>query len=585
MNNQKLSILIISAFAILGLVLIIVFTSKDKNSESTSTADSATQTYNVQGTVEGLSGTLVLVNNKGEEISVAVDEDALFEFLSEFVDGEEYEITIKNQPEGQICTIVNGTGTAGDKAKISIVCTPVEAEDTDDNDDQSEDTAESNSTTTYTSGSSSTTTTIVTHTVGGTISGLNGSLVLKNNGGDALTLTANGTFNFNTRIAEGSDYAITVASNPTNPKQTCVITNGSGTVGTSKVSNIAVVCTTETYTIGGTVSGLEEGDTLELQNNTSDDLSLTADGTFTFDTEIEDSSTYAVTVLTQPTGKVCAVSDGTGTATANVTNISVVCTTATYTIGGTVEGLLSETSVVLQNNSGDDLTVSANGSFVFATPIDYNNTYAVTVDTYPAGETCTITNGSGTAISNVTNITVECSEPQELRIFYSAGDYQTAGNLGGISGADTACASDANNPNDGATFKALLVGSSRRACTSANCTTGGASENLDWVLQPNTIYTRVDGTTPLFTTNSSGIFVFGTMSNTWGTMNYIWTGLNGDWTTHSYTCNSWTSSIGYETGQIAHPFYIDTRGISSSYNWCSEGGQVMNILCVEQPAE
>lgn len=80
-----------------------------------------------------------------------------------------------------------------------------------------------------------------------------------------------------------------------------------------------------------------------------------------------------------------------------------------YTIGGTVSGLASGNSVVLQNNGADDLTVRANGSFTFTGLLDANVPYAVTVKTPPAQQTCTVTNGSGTTTRNVTNVTVSCS--------------------------------------------------------------------------------------------------------------------------------------------------------------------------------
>jgi hypothetical protein len=47
---------------------------------------------------------------------------------------------------------------------------------------------------------------------------------------------------------------------------------------------------------------------------------------------------YAVTVVTQPAGQRCAVMGGSGTATANVTTVSVTCTSL-FTIGGTLSGL------------------------------------------------------------------------------------------------------------------------------------------------------------------------------------------------------------------------------------------------------
>jgi hypothetical protein len=49
-------------------------------------------------------------------------------------------------------------------------------------------------------------------------------------------------------------------------------------------------------------------------------------GSFTFPTLVTSGSVYAVTVGTQPTGQTCTVSNGTGTANASVTNVTVTCT-------------------------------------------------------------------------------------------------------------------------------------------------------------------------------------------------------------------------------------------------------------------
>jgi hypothetical protein len=82
------------------------------------------------------------------------------------------------------------------------------------------------------------------YTVGGTASGLNGSgLVLEDNGGDDLALSANGSFTFATALAAGANYAVTVKTQPANPAQACTITNGSGAVATANVTNVAVNCT------------------------------------------------------------------------------------------------------------------------------------------------------------------------------------------------------------------------------------------------------------------------------------------------------------------------------------------------------
>jgi hypothetical protein len=80
-----------------------------------------------------------------------------------------------------------------------------------------------------------------------------------------------------------------------------------------------------TYSVGGTVSGLT-GSGLALQNNGADTLSIAANGSFTFATELEDGSAYAVTVSAQPTDQTCSVANGSGTiAAADVSNVAVTC--------------------------------------------------------------------------------------------------------------------------------------------------------------------------------------------------------------------------------------------------------------------
>ncbi|MCP5513617.1 MAG: DUF1554 domain-containing protein [Leptospiraceae bacterium] len=167
---------------------------------------------------------------------------------------------------------------------------------------------------------------------------------------------------------------------------------------------LCVEQSTPTYNIGGTVSGLTASG-LVLQNNAGDDQTVASGASsFTFTS----TGSYAVTVKTQPTGLNCTVSNGSGTATANVTNVSVSCTVIqTYSIGGTVTGLTAS-GLVLQNNAGNDLTVSSGAnSFTFSTQV--TGTYAVTVKTQPTGMSCTVSNGSGTATANVTNVGVSCA--------------------------------------------------------------------------------------------------------------------------------------------------------------------------------
>lgn len=160
-------------------------------------------------------------------------------------------------------------------------------------------------------------------TIGGTVSGLDGTLDINNNAGsDKLAITSNGPFTFALELASGASYDVAISSQPTG--QTCTLTNATGT-STSNVTNIAITCTT-TPSIGGTLSGLTSGSVV-LENNGADALTLTANGPFTFSTDVAAGAAYSVTVATQPTnGETCSVGNGSGTATASVTNVTVTCT-------------------------------------------------------------------------------------------------------------------------------------------------------------------------------------------------------------------------------------------------------------------
>jgi hypothetical protein len=168
-----------------------------------------------------------------------------------------------------------------------------------------------------------------------------------------------------------------------------------------------------TFTIGGSVIGLA-GTGLVLDDNGSDDLPITTNGAFTFKTAV--SGAYAVTVKVQPTvpAQTCSVSNGSGNATAKVTNVIINCGTTGLTIGGSVSGLIGG-GLVLQDNGGDNLSVSGTGNvpFTFATPLTPGVNYAVTVLTQPKNppQVCSVVNGSGTVTSNVNNVQVSCTQP------------------------------------------------------------------------------------------------------------------------------------------------------------------------------
>jgi hypothetical protein len=80
-------------------------------------------------------------------------------------------------------------------------------------------------------------------------------------------------------------------------------------------------------------------------------------------------------------------------------------------VGGSLSGLNANASVTLQNNGGDNLTLAQNGSFHFPTFVPGGSSYNVTVLTQPAGQTCSVVDGSGTldaAGDPVTTVAVSC---------------------------------------------------------------------------------------------------------------------------------------------------------------------------------
>ncbi|MDH5612063.1 MAG: hypothetical protein OEY66_06365 [Gammaproteobacteria bacterium] len=105
------------------------------------------------------------------------------------------------------------------------------------------------------------------------------------------------------------------------------------------------------------------------------------------------------------TGSFMLVNCGGGEDSGTVSN------NVTYAVGGTVSGLIGST-LVMQNNNGDDLGVTKNGSFIFVKPIPDGFAYDVTIKSQPTdpNQVCSVKNGSGVISgANVTNIEVNCA--------------------------------------------------------------------------------------------------------------------------------------------------------------------------------
>jgi 6-phosphogluconolactonase (cycloisomerase 2 family) len=245
----------------------------------------------------------------------------------------------------------------------------------------------------------------VYYTVGGTVTGLvsGDTLVLRNNGGDDKTITADGSYTFSTAIVAGGSYNATVLTHPRTPlvKECTFPGSSSGSNLSGNVTNVNVSCI-GAYTIGGTISGLTSNG-LVLQNNGGDNLLVPAGAaTFTFSTPLANPAPYDVTVLTQPNSpaQTCIVTAPSGNvASANVTSVSIACianlsppvdkyayaanfgsnTVKPYVIASGT-GVLTGGTAVATGNGPYAVAVDSAGQFVYVT-----NQSANTISAYSIG--------------------------------------------------------------------------------------------------------------------------------------------------------------------------------------------------------
>ena len=359
------------------------------NFSSAASTEPSPKEFTIGGTVSGLANGASFVLRNNQASSLTISANGTFTFAPPVVANGFYGVTVERQPAGQTCTVSNGSGSGvtANVSNVTVVCS------------------------------------IDSYIISGSVSGLGSGMqvVLGDNGADATTVAVNGNFAFRTQIAYNGSYAVTVENQPAG--ETCTVSNGTGAGVAADVSNVAVMCSANSYSIGGMVSGLGVGLQVTLDNNSSDPVTLAANGVFTFGTHVVEQGSYNVTVGTQPIGQICTVTNGTGSGVSNdVSDVAIGCSTRTFTIGGSVSGLPNGAQVTLNNNGADPKTVAANGAFTFTTPVAYNSSYTVTVGTQPGGQYCAVLGGSGAQVAaDVNTVAVSCSTNPTT--FSAAGNY------------------------------------------------------------------------------------------------------------------------------------------------------------------
>jgi len=286
-------------------------------------------------------------------------------------------------------------------------------------------------------------------------------LVLAVNGAQVTVAEGATTVALASGLAAGAAYTVTVTTAPTG--ETCSVVNGTGTITSANEGNVVVTCSGQAYPLGGTIAGLTQSG-LVLANGSSF-LPVSAGATSFTLPAVAYSSGYAVSVLTQPQGLACSVSNGSGMMpAAPVTTVAVSCTNQPFSLGGAIAGLGNASGLVLTNGT-DSLTVSGGATtFVMPTKVAFGSTYAVQVQSSPAGLTCSVANGSGTmGAANVTQVTITCSNQSNVLGGSITGLTQSGLIL--ANGSDTLTVS-AGSP--GFSLSAVAVGASYNVLVQAN---------------------------------------------------------------------------------------------------------------------
>ncbi|CAN7741895.1 hypothetical protein [Duganella sp. LjRoot269] len=183
--------------------------------------------------------------------------------------------------------------------------------------------------------------------VQGTIAGLNNDGLVLANGSDTVKVPAGASsFVFPHQIPYGTDYNITIQTQPAH--MSCSLGGASGSAGHNVAIAAQVVCNQSTHTLGGQFTGLFQykdatsatPDTLLnrsvvlLNGSTGGQLTVSSPtdssgkGDFVFGSQVADGQAYGVTILTQPVGATCTLVNGTGVMHENnVSNLVLTCTT------------------------------------------------------------------------------------------------------------------------------------------------------------------------------------------------------------------------------------------------------------------
>src|SRR5665213_3653842 len=164
---------------------------------------SATASFSIGGTITGLTAAGLALSTGNNMLSVTSGATS-FVLPTLVATGANYSVQVTSQPLGLTCLIADGNGTVG-KASVSNV---------------------------------QVTCSISTYTVGGAVTGLNACGLILADAADTVPLsTGTSAFLLPTRVAAGSQYAVTVSVQPTG--LSCQVVNGTVSAASARISPLA----------------------------------------------------------------------------------------------------------------------------------------------------------------------------------------------------------------------------------------------------------------------------------------------------------------------------------------------------------
>lgn len=385
------------------------------------------------------------------------------------------------------------------------------------------------------------------------------------------------SFSF-TGLVNGT-YAIVVQTPPAG--QTC--TTSQNVLVSSANASVSITCTTSTtptYSVGSSISG-HTGNVVIQNNNGSNQTIASGTSTFSF-TGLANNANYAVTVLTPPAGQTCSVTNGTGAiSSANVTNVSITCTTTptTYSVGGSISGHTGNVGIL--NNGAGLQTIGTGTSTYSFTGLASGSNYSITISSHPAGQTCTVSNGTDFGLaSNVTNANITCTT-NITKILMYAGD-TSSGQI------DATFTNQSRNLANDKCFnnKPVACTTGRMAVISVPTVAGNADSVDGSGFVPNLTIPIRNATDTMTIANNWTNLLAGTFVNSISaagvTASPYWTG-SGAGGTLSNTCgggqgigDGWTSNTNGD-GQVGNPAATDGTWLDNGTAPCNT---VKTILCV-----